>query len=91
MLRPLPGIPMLAVTLFAVFMFVGVFMGQVVVELTEEKIMGGIYRPFVVELVGKVIPPDSFFGQVLAGEFGLLTMTPVYILGLLLPLVIGFT
>jgi ferrous iron transport protein B len=90
MLRPLTGIPMLIATLFAVFMFVGVFMGQTVVELTEEKIMGGIYQPFITELVGRVIPLDTFFGQVLAGEFGLLTMTPVYILGLLLPLVVGF-
>lgn len=90
MLKPVTGIPLLAVTLFAVFMFVGVFMGQTVVELTEEKIMGGIYQPFVTELIGGIIPIDSFFGQLLAGEFGLLTMTPVYVLGLLLPLVIGF-
>jgi len=90
MLRPLTGIPMLIVTLFLVFMFVGVFMGQTVVELTEEKIMEGMYRPFITDLIGKVIPPDSFLGQILAGEFGLLTMTPVYILGLLLPLVVGF-
>jgi len=90
MLKPFPGIPMLLVTLFLVFMFVGVFMGQTVVELTEEKIMGGIYQPFVTDLIGRIIPLDSFFGQILAGEFGLLTMTPVYILGLLLPLVVGF-
>lgn len=90
MLRPLTGIPILIVTLFAVFMFVGVFMGQTVVELTEEKVMGGIYKPFVTDLIGRVIPLESFFGQLLAGEFGLLTMTPVYVLGLLLPLVAGF-
>ena len=90
MLRPLTGIPMLIATLILVFMFVGVFMGQTVVELTEEKIMEGIYRPFIADLTGKVIPADSFLGQILAGEFGLLTMTPVYILGLLLPLVVGF-
>lgn len=90
MLRPLTGIPMLLVTLLLVFMFVGVFMGQTVVELTEEKIMEGLYRPFITDLVGRVVPLDSFWGQVLAGEFGLLTMTPVYVLGLLLPLVVGF-
>ncbi len=90
MLRPLTGIPILAVTLFAIFMFVGVFMGQTVVELTEEKIMGGLYQPFITELITGIIPLDSFFGQILVGEFGLLTMTPVYVLGLLLPLVVGF-
>jgi ferrous iron transport protein B len=52
--------------------------------------MGGVYQPFVVDLLGRIIPLDSFFGQVLIGEFGLLTMTPVYVLGLLLPLVAGF-
>lgn len=90
MLKPVTGIPMLIVTLYAVFMFVGVLMGQTVVELTEEKIMGGIYQPFIMDLVSRIIPIDSFFGQIFAGEFGLLTMTPVYVLGLLLPLVIGF-
>lgn len=90
MLKPLTGIPMLLVTLYAIFMFVGVFMGQTVVEITEEKIMGGIYQPFITELISQVIPIKSFVGQVLAGEFGLLTMTPVYVLGLLLPLVVGF-
>ncbi len=90
MLKPLTGIPMLLITLTAVFMFVGVFMGQTVVEITEKKIMGGLYQPFIVSLLDGIIPPDSFFGQILIGEFGLLTMTPVYVLGLLLPLVAGF-
>ena len=90
MLKPLTGIPMLAATLLIVFIFVGVFMGQTVVGITEEKIMGGLYQPFIVDLFSRVIPVDTFFGQVLIGEFGLFTMTPVYVLGLLLPLVAGF-
>ena len=90
MLKPVTGIPMLIATLYIVFMFVGVFMGQTVVGITEEKIMGGVYQPFIEELLGNIIPVETFFGQVLIGEFGLLTMTPVYVLGLLLPLVAGF-
>jgi ferrous iron transport protein B len=90
MLKPLTGIPMLVVTLLAVFLFVGVFMGQTVVGITEGKIMGGLYQPFITGLLGPVIPVNSFLGQIFTGEFGLLTMTPVYVLGLLLPLVIGF-
>lgn len=89
-LKPVTGIPILLVTLFAVFMFVGVFIGQTVVEITEDKIMNGIYRPFIVDLVGRAIPQSSFLGKILIGQFGLLTMMPVYILGLLLPLVVGF-
>ena len=33
---------------------------------------------------------DSFLGQFLIGEFGVLTMAPIYVFGLLLPLVVGF-
>lgn len=90
MLKPLTGIPILMLTLLAVFAFVGVFMGQTVVGITEGKIMGGLYQPFITGLLERFIPLKSFLGQVLIGEFGVLTMTPVYVIGLLLPLVAGF-
>jgi len=90
MLNPITGIPMLAVTLYIMFKILGVFVASTVVGFTEETIMEGMYRPFIEGIVGSVINPQTFLGNMLIGEFGVLTMAPVYILGLLLPLIIGF-
>jgi len=89
-LRPLTGIPMLVVVLAAVFWFVGVFIAQTVVGITEEVIMSGYYGNFITGLVYRFFDKGSFLGDLLAGEFGVLTMAPIYLFGLLLPLVIGF-
>jgi len=67
-----------------------VFIAGDVVGLTEEIIMQGKYEPFIRGLVGQYISEDSSLGTILIGEFGVLTMTVTYILGLLLPLVVGF-
>lgn len=90
LLKPVTGIPLFLVTLWIMFKFIGVFIAQTVVGITEETIMQGIYEPFIVSLVSRLISEQSFIGKLLIGEFGLLTMTPVYVFGLLLPLVVGF-
>ena len=41
-------------------------------------------------MISSYISSESWLGQILIGEFGLLTMTITYLLGLLLPLVLGF-
>ncbi|MBC7324242.1 MAG: ferrous iron transporter B, partial [Moorella sp. (in: Bacteria)] len=58
--------------------------------ITEEVIMQGYYEPFIRNLVSSWLLPSSVLGAILIGEFGVLTMTVTYILGLLLPLVLGF-
>lgn len=90
MIRPVTGIPILIAVLWLLYQAVGVFVAQTVVGFTEEQIMGGIYQPFVENLVGKMMPSDTLAGNLLIGEFGMLTMVPVYLFGLLLPLVVGF-
>ncbi|MCL6612415.1 MAG: ferrous iron transport protein B [Peptococcaceae bacterium] len=90
MIKPLTGIPILAVALYAMYQVIGVFIAGTVVGLTEETIMLEKYEPAVRGLVGLVIPGESTLGTILTGEFGLLTMTVTYVLGLLMPLVIGF-
>jgi ferrous iron transport protein B len=90
MLKPLTGIPVLLLTLIAMFGFIGVFVAQTIVEITEESIMTNIYKPAVVSLFEKLISQKTFLGQILIGEFGLFTMVPIYVIGLLLPLVVGF-
>lgn len=90
MLQPLTGIPIFVVVLAAMFYFIGVFVASDVVGFTEETVMQGKYEPVVKSIVGRFVAEESVVGAILIGEFGLLTMTVTYILGLLLPLVLGF-
>lgn len=90
MLKPLTGIPILLGALFLLYEFVGVFIAQTVVELTEETIFIETYEPFIRGIVDNFISESSFIGQLLIGEFGVLTMSVTYTFGLLLPLIIGF-
>lgn len=90
MLRPLPGAALLLATLYLMYKIIGVVVAGDVVGFTEETIMQGIYEPFIRNLITFFVAPESFLGVILVGEFGLLTMTPIYVLGLLLPLVAGF-
>lgn len=90
MMRPLTGIPFLLFTLYLTYRLIGVVIAGDVVGFTEETVMQGLYEPFVRDLVFRFVSEDSIIGTLLAGEFGILTMTLTYILGLLLPLVAGF-
>ncbi|MBM7854803.1 ferrous iron transport protein B [Desulfohalotomaculum tongense] len=90
MIRPATGIPILALALYVMFKVIGVFVAGTVVGITEESIMLGIYEPAVRGLVGQFVSEDSVLGTILTGEFGVLTMTFTYTLGLLMPLVAGF-
>ncbi|MGB7605376.1 MAG: ferrous iron transport protein B [Lutisporaceae bacterium] len=90
MLNPLTGIPLLALTLYVMYKILGVVVAGGVVGFTEKTIMEGLYKPFIESLIGGFITSESFIGNILIGEFGVLTMAPIYILGLLLPLIIGF-
>lgn len=90
MIMPLTGIPILIGALWLMYQTVGVFIAGTVVGLTEETIMLEKYEPFVRGLVGRAFPVEGVPGTMLIGEFGVLTMTVTYVLGLLMPLVAGF-
>jgi len=90
MIRPLTGVPFLVGVLVLLYLLIGSLIAQQIVGFTEKTVMVGVYEPFVRGLVGRVLAPDSPLSVLLAGEFGLITMTVTYIVGLLLPLVIGF-
>jgi ferrous iron transport protein B len=90
LIRPVIGIPALALTLYAMYQVIGVFIAQTVVGLTEETLMQGYVEPFLRSAVSAVLGSSGPAYEIVAGEFGVLTMTATYVLGLLLPLVIGF-
>lgn len=52
--------------------------------------IGNLYLSFITGLFTPFLSRDSFWGNILIGEYGILTMTPIYLLFLLLPLVTAF-
>ncbi len=90
MLHPVAGLAAAAVILAGLYYFVGDLIAQQLVGITEETIMLGMYEPAVRGLVERVFAEGTHLHTILVGEFGLLTMTVTYILGLLLPLAVGF-
>lgn len=89
-LNPITGIPLLIIMLYFMYQFIGVFVAQTIVDFTEGVLMGEYYLNFILGIFKGILSPESKIGTILIGEFGMLTMVPVYIIGLLLPLVVGF-
>ncbi len=90
MLQPITAIPMLLVLLYLMYQFIGVFVAQTVVNFTEGYLFAGLYEPMIRRIIANTIGLENLFGEILAGEYGILTMAVTYIFGLLLPLVAGF-
>jgi ferrous iron transport protein B len=90
LIRPLVGIPVLAVTLYLMYEVIGVFVAGTVVGFTEGTIMQGYVEPFLRSVIQQFTGQSGAAYEILAGEFGVVTMSVTYIFGLLLPLVIAF-
>lgn len=88
-LRPLTGIPMLAVALFLAYLLVGKLVAQDVVNFTEKTIGKEYWEPWIRGVVTSFLH-NAPWSSVLVGEFGVITMTTTYLLFLLLPLVAAF-
>lgn len=88
LLHPIFGWGAVVFILYALFIFLGIFVSGVVVDYLVE-IMQQHYIPFVTSVT------QNFFGNntvsdILVGEFGILTMVVQSIIGILLPLIAGF-
>ena len=90
MMHPATGIPMLLLLLAGMYVVLGQWIAGGLVGFLEGTLMQGYWVPFVQSLVSRVFAVGSPMYVVLAGEFGVLTMTPTYLLGVILPLVTGF-
>lgn len=89
-LHPVGGLVLLLAFLVLMYQMMGVWLAQDLVGVTEGVWFGEHITPWMIEHVSAFVSPGGFVGQLLIGEFGLLTMTLSYLFGLLLPLVIGF-
>lgn len=83
------GLPMLAATLAAIYLLVGVAVAQHLVGFTEARLGQQVWEPFARSIVDG-IGIGGPIREILVGEFGLLTMTVTYVVFLLAPLVAAF-
>lgn len=97
LLNPLAGLTAMALVLLALYQVIGVWVAGDIVDFLEGKIMLGQDPQFFVGIVPALqalitpfLKPETFWYTVLAGEFGVLTMSIQYIFGVLFPLVLGF-
>jgi ferrous iron transport protein B len=90
MMHPLTGIPMLIAMLAAVYVVFGQWIAGNLVDFLRGTVFEGHFNPWMQGLVGHVFAPGSAIYNLLAGQFGVLTMTPATMFGVILPLVTGF-
>ncbi len=83
------GLPLLALSLAAVYMLVGVAVAQHLVGFTETALGQESWEPFARSIIDG-IGIGGPIREILVGEFGLLTMTVTYVVFLLAPLVVAF-
>ena len=87
--HPFYGLPILAMVLYAMYWFVGVFGAGTLVGFIEEDLFSGIINPWLTSHVGSLIP-WTFLRELIFGEYGLWTMGMTYALALLFPIVVTF-
>ena len=76
--------------LVCIYLFIGKFVAGPVVHFTQGVLMGTWYYNLITGYLSVFMDRDNFLPSLLIGEYGLLTMVPIYLLGLLLPLVFSF-
>ncbi|WP_206457943.1 ferrous iron transporter B [Anaerovorax sp. IOR16] len=90
LLHPFFGFLFLIFILSVIYFIIGKVLAQEVINFTEDFLMGTCYFNWITGLLNPCFSDDSFISCLLLGEYGLLTMVPIYLFGLLLPLVAGF-
>jgi ferrous iron transport protein B len=89
-MTPITGIPLLLVMLVVTYIVLGEGVAVRVVGFTEETLGQGIWEPWIRGIMRSLFEEGSVVETMLTGEFGVMTMTFTYMLGVILPLVIGF-
>jgi len=87
--EPLTGLPILALVLYGMYLAVGVFGAQTLVELVEAGLFERVINPGAIALVNRVVP-WAIARDFLVGEYGLITMGLTYAMAIVLPVVATF-
>lgn len=86
---PITGIPILALVLYAMYLFVGVFGAQTLVGVMENQVFGAWINPAATWLIDRLLP-FGFAHDFFVGEYGLVTMGLTYAVAIVLPVVTTF-
>jgi ferrous iron transport protein B len=87
--NPWSGVPILLVTLYVMYLFVGVFGAQFLVGLLEETAFGAYLNPWAAAAVERSVP-FAFVQDLLTGPYGLISMGLTYAIAIVLPVVATF-
>jgi ferrous iron transport protein B len=87
--RPLTGLPILALVLYVVYLFVGVFGAQTLVNLIEHGLFQQYINPAAIALADRFLP-WGILRDALVGPYGLVTMGLTYSIAIVLPVVATF-
>jgi len=88
-MNPWIGFPVFLLIIFALYEFVGVFGAQTAVNFIEGKIFGEYINPAVNNWVNSVIP-WKLLQDLLANDYGILTLGLRYAIAIILPIVTTF-
>jgi small GTP-binding protein len=83
------GLPSLAAVLYLVYLFVGVFGAQTLVNLVEHGLFRAYINPAATFLADRFIP-SAVVREFLVGRYGLVTMGLTYAIAIVLPVVATF-
>jgi ferrous iron transport protein B len=87
--QPSTGLPILAVVLYVMYLFVGVFGAQTLVNLIEHGLFQTYVNPAAIALADRYVP-FSMVRDFLVGPYGLITMGLTYSIAIVLPVVTTF-
>ncbi len=90
LLNPVVGAISGLMAMVALYQIVGIWISVNLVDITEKKLMLGYIVPGIQALFSSFLPKTSALYTILAGEFGVFTMSIQYIFGVLFPLILGF-
>ena len=86
--EPLTGLPILALVLYATYLFVGVFGAQTLVGVLENQLFDGVINPAATAAASYI--PIALVRDFLVGNYGLITMGLTYAIAIVLPVVTTF-
>ncbi len=86
MMNPWSGLPILALSLFLMYEFVGVLGAQTLVDFLEEVVFGAHINPWVNQTLETFIP-WSPLRELFGGQYGIITLGVRYAVAIILPIV----
>ncbi|MGE5140628.1 MAG: ferrous iron transport protein B, partial [Rudaea sp.] len=86
MINPVTGLPLLALALGLLYLFVGYLGAQVLVSFLEQQVFGAWINPWVDRVLAAFIP-WQVVRDLFGGEYGIITLGVRYALAIILPIV----